>query len=290
MKQKINIVLCLFLSVLLCCSCAAFQPQFSSPSDSLIQSEILQNINEPYAVLNGNVPEFTEQEKKLGIFENYSELDYLGRCGVAFARVSKELMPKEDRESIGQVKPSGWHTVKYDIVDGKYLYNRCHLIGFQLAGENANELNLITGTRYMNVEGMLPFENEVADYVRETSNTVLYRVTPVFEGENLVANGVKMEAYSLEDNGSGVCFNVFVYNIQPGVVINYANGESYLENTPEPEKDEKAEYIININSKKVHKPTCKGVESIKEENKKKYTGTLENLEKNGYEPCKTCFN
>ncbi len=290
MKRKISVVLCLLLSVILCCSCSFYELQGGDASDSFVQSsELLQNVSEPYTVINENIPEFSEADKGLGIFETYSPLDSLGRCGVAFARISKELMPEEEREGIGQIKPSGWKTVKYDIVDGKYLYNRCHLIGFQLAGENANELNLITGTRYMNVDGMLPFENEVAEYVRKTSNTVLYRVTPVFEGNNLVASGVKMEAFSVEDNGSGVCFNVFVYNIQPGVVINYANGESYLENAPEPERDEKAEYIININTKKVHKPTCKGVESIKEENKKKYTGTLEQLEKNGYETCKTCF-
>lgn len=184
----------------------------------------------PYVELWGNQPNFTDEERQDRTpFENYSPLDLLGRCGVAYANVCQELMPTEERGSIGMVKPSGWHLAKYDCVDGKYLYNRCHLIGFQLAGENANECNLITGTRYLNVVGMLPFENQVADYVKETGNHVLYRVTPVFEGTDLVARGMEMEAWSVEDGGQGVCFHVFVYNVQPGVVIDYATGESELE-------------------------------------------------------------
>ena len=184
--------------------------------------------NEPYVVLNDNHPEFAEEDFNKDTFEQYSELDYLGRCGPAFAKVGIETMPTEERGEIGQVKPSGWQTVKYDSVDGKYLYNRCHLIGYQLTGENANERNLITGTRYMNVQGMLPFENMVAEYVRETKNHVLYKVTPIFEDENLVANGVQIEAKSIEDNGEGICFNVYVYNNQPGIKIDYANGDSSL--------------------------------------------------------------
>lgn len=180
----------------------------------------------PYVEIDGNQPSFTGKDKTKESFEKYSELDSLGRCGVAYANVGKDLMPTEKRGSIGKVKPSGWHTVKYDIVDGKYLYNRCHLIGYQLTAENANEKNLITGTRYMNVDGMLPFENMAADYVKETGNHVLYRVTPVFEGKNLLAKGVQMEAYSVEDEGDGICFNVFVYNVQPGIQIDYATGES----------------------------------------------------------------
>lgn len=182
---------------------------------------------EAYQVLNDNIPQFTKKQKKSKkAFEKYSALDSLGRCGVAFANICKELMPTEERGNIGRVKPSGWHTVKYDIVEGKYLYNRCHLIGFQLAGENANEKNLITGTRYLNVEGMLPFENEVADYVEETGNHVLYRVTPQYEGNDLLAQGVQMEGYSVEDRGEGICFNVFVYNVQPGIEIDYSTGDS----------------------------------------------------------------
>jgi DNA-entry nuclease len=182
----------------------------------------------PYVVINNNIPDFEEQYFTEECFENYSELDVLGRCGVAFANVGIDTMPTESRESIGSVTPTGWKNVKYDNVDGKYLYNRCHLIGFQLTAENANEKNLITGTRYLNVQGMLPFENEVADYVKETKNHVLYRVTPVFEGDNLVASGVQMEAESVEDKGEGVEFNVYVYNNQPGIEINYATGESKL--------------------------------------------------------------
>lgn len=203
-------------------------------SDSATQS--LDNLKdhaayngEPYVELNDNVPNFTTREKNNAkAFENYHRLDALGRCGTAYANICKELMPTEKRGAIGMVKPSGWNTVKYDVVDGKYLYNRCHLIGFQLAGENANKKNLITGTRYLNVDGMLPFEDEVADYVKDTDQHVLYRVTPVFKGDNLVAEGVEMEAYSVEDKGKGICFHVFVYNVQPGVTIDYATGKSRL--------------------------------------------------------------
>ncbi|MCD7950261.1 MAG: DNA/RNA non-specific endonuclease [Erysipelotrichaceae bacterium] len=184
---------------------------------------------DPYVEINDNIPYFTDDEITTEVFEEYSELDSLGRCGVAYANICQELMPTEKRQSIGMIKPTGWQIAKYDFIDGKYLYNRCHLIGFQLAGENANEKNLITGTRYMNVDGMLPFENMVADYVKETDNHVLYRVTPLFEGDNLVASGVEMEAYSVEDDGEGICFNVYVYNVQPGVIIDYATGDNELE-------------------------------------------------------------
>lgn len=184
---------------------------------------------EAFVILNDNTPHFTQQEKTTETFERYSELDVLGRCGPAYANVCKELMPTEERESISSVKPSGWVNNPYDIVDGRYLYNRCHIIGFQLSGENANKENLITGTRYLNVEGMLPFENMVADYVRETNNHVLYRVTPVFVGEELVARGVQMEAWSVEDEGEGICFNVYCYNVQPGIAIDYMTGDNWLE-------------------------------------------------------------
>ena len=185
----------------------------------------------PYVAINDNVPFFTDSEMVTTAFENYSNLDSLGRCGIAYANICKEIMPTEERGEIGSVKPSGWHTVKYDVVSGKYLYNRCHLIGFQLAGENANAKNLITGTRYLNVDGMLPFENMVADYVKETGNHVLYRVTPMFSGNNLVASGVLMEAKSVEDNGAGILFNVYCYNNQPGITIDYATGDSGLDGT-----------------------------------------------------------
>ena len=183
----------------------------------------------PYVVINDNDPDFTDADMTTTSFERYGELDGLGRCTTAFANIGKDLMPAEKRGPIGEVKPTGWQTAKYDNVDGKYLYNRCHLIGYQLTGENANEKNLITGTRYLNVDGMLLFENMVADYIKETNNHVLYRVTPIFTGDNLLADGVLMEAESVEDNGEGISYNVFCYNVQPGVKIDYVTGDSSLE-------------------------------------------------------------
>lgn len=244
----------------------------------------------PFAQINGNVPYFEKMEFQAGSFETYSELDALGRCQVAYANIGMDLMPTEKRESISQIKPTGWQTIKYDCVDGKYLYNRCHLIGYQLTGENANEKNLITGTRYMNVDGMLPFENMIADYINETGNHVLYRVTPIFEGSDLVARGVTMEAESVEDDGEGILFNVFVYNVQPGVVIDYATGNSKL--TSEMENSSPGdgkEYILNTNSMKIHDPACQSAEKISEKNKEVFYGQIEELIQNGYEPCKSCL-
>lgn len=191
--------------------------------------EIPEFSGEAYVAINGNVPFFVEEEYTTESYEYYSELDSLGRCGVTMACIGTDIMPTEDRGEIGSVKPTGWQSVKYDCVDGKYLYNRCHLIGFQLAGENANKKNLITGTRYLNIEGMLPFENMVADYVQETENHVLFRVTPIFEGDNLVASGVVMEGLSMEDGGEDICFCIYAYNAQPGIVIDYATGDSWEE-------------------------------------------------------------
>ncbi len=196
--------------------------------ESYDMSNIPQYSGNSYVVLNNNKPNFTDEDYLKGSFEEYSELDTLGRCGVAYANVSVDTMPTEERGSIGQIKPSGWHTVKYDIVNGKYLYNRCHLIGYQLTGENANPKNLITCTRSMNTEGMLEFENQVADYIKETNNHVLYRVTPIFEENNLVASGVQIEASSVEDKCEDICLNVYVYNVQDGIEINYSNGDSHL--------------------------------------------------------------
>lgn len=293
MKNIIKSAVCFLLICVFTCGCMFVSVPQNDNSNDISQSvnDIPEYSEEPYTVINGNQPVFSEKDKLSDAFESYSPLDTLGRCGVAFSCITKELMPTKYREGIGQIKPSGWQTVKYDIVDGKYLYNRCHLIGFQLTGENANELNLITGTRYMNVDGMLPFENMVADYVKETSNRVLYRVTPVFEGDNLVASGVQIEALSLEDGGEGICFNVFVYNVQPGVVIDYATGKSYLEEQDQnsTSREAAAEYVLNTNSKKIHKSDCSGAVSIKEENRQNYTGTLSELEKQGYTTCKTCF-
>ena len=196
--------------------------------ESFSLSDIPDYTGEPYVVLSDNRPYFAEDDLTTNSYETYSPLDDLGRCGVTEACVGLDLMPTEPRGSISSVKPTGWVQAQYDCVDGKSLYNRCHLIGFQLSGENANKQNLITGTRYLNVDGMLPFENLVADYVHETENHVLYRVTPIFEGTELVARGVQMEALSVEDGGEGVCFNVYAYNVQPGIVIDYATGESWL--------------------------------------------------------------
>lgn len=186
--------------------------------------------NANYVVLNNNEPNFTESDYTTDSFERYSELDSLGRAKVAYANIGVDLMPTEERGSIGQVKPSGWHLVKYDIVNGKYLYNRCHLIGYQLTGENANEKNLITCTRQMNTVGMLEFENKVANYIKSTNNHVLYRVTPIYKDDNLLASGVVMEAYSVEDSGEGIKFNIFVYNVQDGIDIDYKTGDSKLKN------------------------------------------------------------
>lgn len=260
----------------------------------------------PYVELDGNVPAFTDEELTTTAFESYSPLDALGRCSTAYACVGLETMPTEDRGSIGQVKPSGWQTVKYDCVDGKYLYNRCHLIGYQLTGENANEENLITGTRYLNVDGMLPFEDTVADYVQETGNHVLYRVTPIFQGNELVARGVQMEALSVEDEGQGVSFNVYVYNVQPGVVIDYATGESQPgdptaaqapdEDAQPAEEDAAAEsgdtvsftYTLNTKTKKFHDPGCSGAASISPDNRDSFTGDRQTLLDQGYTPCGQC--
>lgn len=252
---------------------------------------------EQYIKVNGNVPRFSDEEKKTAAaFENYSDLDALGRCGVAFACVGKETMPTEERGPIGSIKPSGWHSVKYDFVDGKYLYNRCHLIGYQLTAENANEKNLITGTRYLNTKGMLPFENMVADYVKETGNHVLYRVTPVFEGKNLVASGVYMEAYSVEDDGDGICFYVYVFNRQPGVKIDYLTGDSVADGTVESasgettsaEKEETKTYVLNISNGKFHLPDCDSVKKMKEENKQIMKCKRSELINAGYSPCGSC--
>lgn len=229
-KQK-TIKLTLKQAVLLLALCAvvgAVRWYLTPEPVTVDMANIPEYAGEPYVVIENNQPSFTQEELTAEAYEYYSDLDYLGRCGVTEACVGQELMPTESRGDISSVKPTGWVQNQYDFVDGKSLYNRCHLIGFQLAGENANECNLITGTRYMNVDGMLPFENLVADYVKETDNHVLYRVTPAFQGADLVARGVQMEAYSVEDNGDGVCFNVFCYNVQPGVEIDYATGENWL--------------------------------------------------------------
>jgi DNA-entry nuclease len=319
MKNKLKILPLLLLLSLLLTGCTAETTQAAMPSTSaaetaavtaaaeVVPDEAIVTLDtipaftdQPYVVINGNQPFFTEGDLTTETFETYSALDDLGRCGVAFANVCLETMPTEERGSISQVKPSGWQSIQYDFVDGKSLYNRCHLIGFQLTAENANECNLITGTRYLNVQGMLPFENLVADYVKETENHVLYRVTPLFTGDNLVADGVLMEAYSVEDDGDGICFCVYAYNNQPGVTINYATGESQADGTMVDDvsetttetaattAEETLDYVLNTRSKKFHLPTCSGVSTMRETNRQDFTGTREELIAQGYEACGIC--
>lgn len=247
----------------------------------------------PYVELYGNIPFFDEITDVS--FEQYSDFDPLGRAQTAYACIGSDLMPTEPRGSIGQVRPSGWHTVKYDFVDGKYLYNRCHLIGYQLTGENANEKNLITGTRYMNTEGMLPFENMTAEYIKANNAHVMYRVTPVYKGDDMLAYGVRMEAYSVEDNGEGICFDVFVYNVQPGVDIDYTTGDSRLSetvqaaDTPDIPDNNENYYVLNTNTKKFHLPSCESVGDIKDKNKDYSDKDREELIADGYSPCKRCL-
>lgn len=265
------LILILTLTVLLS-GCSQFEQMGileTSETASYSLSEIPPYENSPYVVLEDNMPAFSEADMSTESFETYSDLDRLGRCGVAFANVGRDLMPTEKRGSIGMVKPSGWQLAKYDIVDGKYLYNRCHLLGYQLTGENANEKNLITGTRYMNVDGMLPFEDMVADYVKETGGHVLYRVTPIYDGNNLVARGVQMEGYSVEDDGKGVCFNVFVYNVQPGIEIDYSNGANRLDLNNAAAQDDEEEKIVeeirgNKRSKIYHCPGQRAYEEMED--------------------------
>lgn len=291
------------------------QASTDSPSD-FEPADVPDYSGDPYIAVNNNEPYFTADDLTTEAFENYSELDALGRCGTAYANVCLETMPTEKRGSISEVKPTGWHSVKYDNVDGKSLYNRCHLIGYQLTAENANKQNLITGTRYLNVDGMLPFENMVADYVKETNNHVLYRVTPMYTDDNLLADGVLMEAESVEDKGKGISYCVYVYNVQPGIKINYETGDSSAKDASNEmssgssskssgntyhssrkhtstqirtgQSSAKGTYIINENTNKFHKPDCRSVKMMKDKNKKTYTGKRSELINSGYEPCKNC--
>lgn len=250
-----------------------------------------------YVTINGNIPQFTE--KTTTAYEQYAALDSLGRCGVVQACCGTEIMPApgEERGSISAVYPSGWKQATYDFISGKYLYNRCHLIGWQLSAENANKSNLITGTKYLNIQGMLPFENMVADYIHDTGNHVMYRITPFFYGDELVARGVQMEAYSVEDEGDGICFNVFCYNVQPGVVIDYANGSSYEQGTAATSQQtatttangQKVEYILNISSKRIHYPHCSAVAKMSESNKQSYSGEIQTMLSQGYVKCGICM-
>lgn len=281
----------LALLVIFCFSVSAcsFKDESVVSSKSISVSDIPEYSNSAYIKIDNNIPSFKDSEMTTKSFEKYSELDNLGRCSVAYACVGKDIMPAEKRGTIGSVKPSGWHTVKYDCIDGKYLYNRCHLIGYQLTGENANIKNLITGTRYLNVEGMLPFENMVADYVKETDNHVLYRVTPIFERDNLLVSGVQMEAKSVEDNGDGISFNVYCYNVQPDIVIDYKTGESWeVGNEKSISESDTRTYILNTNNKKFHLKSCSSAKNLPDKNREEYSGNRNDLISKGYEPCKKC--
>lgn len=284
-KQQGKLIIAVVL--LIAAAVAYFIPKNEKPAPTTVQAvENIQYTGELYVAVNDNQPNFTDDDKKSEPFEFYSDLDELGRCGYAMACLSPALMPTEDRTAIGHVKPSGWQSVQYDFVEGKYLYNRSHLVGFQLAGENDNEKNLITGTRYFNATGMLIFENMVADYLKETGNRVLYRITPLYEGSNLVAKGVYMEAWSIEDQGEGICFHVFVFNVQPGVLIDYATGESKVDEAYFNKDAE--DFVLNTSSKRFHKPSCPDAAGMKPENRQEVHISREMLTAQGYKACGSC--
>lgn len=272
-------------------------------TESARLSKVPEYTGKDFEIINNNIPLFSDEYLSSQSYEFYGDLDSLGRCTVGIANISKDIMPTEKRGSIGMIKPSGWHLDKYDFVDGKYLYNRCHLVGYQLSGENANEKNLITGTRYMNIGRMLDIENQVAEYCRTSNNHVLYRVTPIFVGNELVARGVLMEAKSCEDNGHSICLCVFCFNVQPNVTIDYATGNNKLNGTAtttqKPAATTKASattqgnsttvyVILNTNTKKYHEASCSSVSKIKAANKQEYRGTIDALIAQGYSPCKIC--
>ncbi len=301
-----------FLSVIILCVCIVFSACsiVGVNTASISLNDIPEYKHSPYIEINNNVPNFTDKEKQSKkSFEKYSRLDKLGRCGAAYANVSVDTMPDKKRGNISSIHPTGWVQTEYAFIKDGHIYNRCHLIGYQLTGENANKRNLITGTRYMNVEGMLPFENKVAEYVISTKNHVLYRVTPIFDGKNLLSSGVEMEAWSVEDNGRGVCFNVYCYNVQPGVMITYSSGNnkadgtvkgSYTANSKskgnksktytynKKAADKSGEYVLNTNSRKFHTLSCSAVQTMNSRNKKIYKGKRYELIENGYKPCSMC--
>ena len=320
-RQLLALAACVALAACLgaCASSASLQEEAPSLSEAMPNEGIAITTARSFDVssipsysgsaaveVNEGKPFFLDSDLTDASFEYYSPLDALGRCGVAMACIGTDLMPAEERGSIGGIKPSGWHTIRYDgIVDGSYLYNRCHLIGYQLTGENANERNLITGTRYMNTEGMEPYESRVAAYVRSTGNHVLYRSTPVFDGDNLVATGVLLEAESVEDAGAGVRMCVWCYNVQPGIDIDYKTGESRLGSASVTQEsgglalnagdspsssDATAEkpYVLNTSTMKFHDPTCSSVHVMAQKNKRECVGTREEIVAQGYTPCKRC--
>ena len=311
MKKALQIIIPILIAVIIAVIVTkggTYEEPYSSAAPSVTQGESADGANgsvasldldalpvyegSPYVIVNNNQPDFLEKDLTTESFEYYGQLDYLGRCTACFASIGKDLMPTEKRGNISSVKPTGWHSTNYSNVDGGSLYNRCHLIGYQLTAENANKRNLITGTRYMNTQGMLPFEDEAANYIRETGNHVLYRVTPVFVGNELVARGVQMEAMSVEDKGEGVCYNVYCFNVQPNIEIDYLTGDSALvsaltESTSSNAAD-RGTFILNTKSKKFHNTDCLAVENISDDNKEKYTGSRQKLMEEGYSPCGQC--
>lgn len=296
--KLIALLLSLIMLLSMLCGC----------SQNIRLDEIPEYCGAAYVEINGNLPFFTDDDITDVAFERYSPLDALGRCGVAFACIGTELMPTEERGEIASITPAGWeykgvsNNNEYAFIEGGYVYNRCHLVGFQLAGENDNEQNLITGTRYLNIEGMLPFENMVADYVEKSENHVMYRVTPIYDGLDYIPQGVLMEAYSVEDSGLGICFCIFAYNVQPGVSIDYFTGVNVGDGSILPDVDGNRGdgsgesngdqvivlYIISINSNKFHLSNSSCVERIKEENRKEFNCTRDEMIENDYVPCKIC--
>ncbi len=270
-------------------SAASVSPEGTiAPAETADPASIPAYSGEASVIVHEDVPYFTQAELSEETPEPFSELDALGRAGTAMERLGPETLPSEPRGSIGMIRPSGWHLVKYDVVDGQYLYNRCHLIAYELSGVNAEERNLITGTRYLNVSGMLPYENKTADYIRSSGNHVLYRVTPIYEEDNLVASGVLMEAESIEDEGEGLSFCVYCYNVQPGIVIDYSDGDSHLEEEPEESEETVMNYVLNTNTHRFHYPWCDSVSDMKEKNRQDYTGLRSTLIEEGYVPCGRC--
>ena len=267
----------------------AARAETTNADDVIAETEIPEFTGSAYCELNGNKPKFTSSDMKKTAFEQYGELDKLGRCTTAFACIDKSLMPTGKRESISSVKPTGWKTVRYDFVEEHSLYNRSHLIGYQLTAENANKRNLVTGTRFMNAYGMTPFENMVADYIKETGNRVLYRVTPVFKGDELVCRGVIMEAKSVEDKGDGICYNVFVFNVQPYIDIDYKDGSSKISDGYYKLPGSGVTYTVNKNSRKIHDPECELAKQIKKDNKEDITCPIDALISQGYTKCRNCL-
>lgn len=294
MKKTLIILLIIILTLFTGCSImhdiSVDDVDYGGAYDEYVELEDIPKYSgQTYVTINDNIPYFTESDLEQDVFESYSPLDKYDRCGVAYAMLGRELMPTEERQSISEIKPTGWQTAAYeDLITDVFLYNRSHLIAHSLAGENANPNNLITGTDYMNKQGMLPFEEDVLEYIRETGNHVFYRVTPIFEGQELVARGVLMEAFSVEDLGEGICFNIYVYNVQPGVVIDYETGDNWRDTQYYEDEESIGSYILNTSSKKFHYDGCDGAANMSPENRREFEGSRSILIAQGYQPCGSC--